>query len=202
MSHYFSPDADASASEVKERHVTLRGTGFDVLTDKGVFSGNRVDPGTKVLLELVPEPPSGGTALDIGCGWGPLTMALADERPGLRVIGVDANPRAVDLTNQNLQRNRLSNARAYLVEDFLAAEPDFTCDVIWSNPPIRVGKAVLHEIMRTWLPRLSEDGVAYLVANKNLGGDSLHKWIASELAFVVKRIGSRQGFRVLEVRRP
>ena len=88
---------------------------------------------------------------------------------------------------------------AHLVEDLLGAEPDLTCDLIWSNPPIRVGKSVLHDIMRTWLPRLSPGGVAYLVVNKNLGGDSLHKWIERELGFEVERVGSRQGFRVLAV---
>lgn len=199
MAHYFSTDADSSPSDVKEKQLRLRGEPFTVLTDRGVFSGNKVDPGTKVLLELVPDPPASGTALDIGCGWGPISMALAHGRPDLRVVGVDVNPRAVELTNQNLGSNNLPNARAHLVDDLLAGEPDFRCDVIWSNPPIRVGKKVLHQIMTTWLPRLAPGGVAYLVANKNLGGDSLHKWISTELGLDVERIGSRQGFRVLQV---
>ncbi len=200
MPHYFSHDTTPGPSDLKEKQVHLRGERFTVLTDRGVFSGQKVDPGTKVLLELVPPPPPTGTAVDVGCGWGPIAMALADASPQARVIGVDVNPRAVELTNLNLERNSLANARAYLLEDLLGAEPELTCDVIWSNPPIRVGKKVLHQIMRTWLPRLSPSGVAYLVVNKNLGGDSLHKWIEGELGFDVERIGSRQGFRVLAVR--
>lgn len=201
MSHYFSPDPDPARSETKEMRITLRGDPFTVTTDRGVFSGEKVDPGTKVLLELVPDPPTIGTAVDVGCGWGPITMALAAASPQARVIGVDVNPRAVELTRSNLARNQLPGAEAHVVTDLLAAEPDLTCDVIWSNPPIRVGKKVLHEIMCTWLPRLSANGVAYLVANKNLGGDSLHKWIERELGFHVERMGSRQGFRVLVVTR-
>ncbi len=198
MPHYFSPDADATASRAKEKRITLRTEPFTVMMDRGVFSGEKVDPGTKVLLELVPDPVGAGTAVDVGCGWGPITMALASALPDARVIGVDVNPRAVELTRENLARNGLTG-EAHLVEDLLGVEPDLTCDVIWSNPPIRVGKNVLHEIMRTWLPRLSPGGVAYLVVNKNLGGDSLHKWIERELGFEVERVGSRQGFRVLAV---
>lgn len=198
MPHYFSPDADATASREKEMRITLRGEPFTVTTDRGVFSGEKVDPGTKVLLELVPEPAEVGTAVDIGCGWGPITMALASALPNSRVLGVDVNPRAVELTRANLTRNTLAG-EAHLVDDLLRAEPELRCDVIWSNPPIRVGKGALHEIMRTWLPRLSPGGIAYLVVNKNLGGDSLHKWIERELGFDVDRLGSRQGFRVLAV---
>jgi len=198
VAHYFSSDADASASRATKKRITLRREPFTVTTDRGVFSREKVDPGTKVLLELVPDPAQAATAVDVGCGWGPITMALASALPAARVIGVDVNPRAVELTRENLTRNGLAG-EAHLVEDLLGAEPDLTCDLIWSNPPIRVGKSVLHDIMRTWLPRLSPGGVAYLVVNKNLGGDSLHKWIERELGFEVERVGSRQGFRVLAV---
>lgn len=182
------------------REVTLRGQPFSVTTDRGVFSGQKLDPGTKVLLQLVPDPPPSGTALDIGCGWGPITMALADASPQARVVGVDVNPRAVELTRSNLSGNTLANGEAHLVDEFLASEPETTFDVIWSNPPIRVGKQALHEIMRTWLPRLAPTGVAYLVVSKNLGGDSLHAWLSRELGLSVERIGSRQGYRVLAIR--
>lgn len=201
MSHYFSSDIDPSGSDRKEKQITLRGNPYTVFTDRGVFSGNKVDPGTKVLLELVPDPSQVSTALDIGCGWGPITIALAHALPDARVLGVDVNPLAVSLTNENLAKNNFPHASAHEVDSLLAAEPSLTFDLMWSNPPIRVGKAALHQIMETWLPRLSPTGVAYLVANKNLGGDSLHKWIGSSLGFSCTRIGSRQGFRVLEVRR-
>lgn len=201
VSHYFSTETSSDPSQEKEKHVRLRGDSFTVTTDRGVFSGEKLDPGTKVLLEIVPDPPPSGTLLDVGSGWGPITMALAAASPDARVIGVDVNPRAVELTGRNLAQHGMANAEAHLVDRLLAAEPDLEVDLIWSNPPIRVGKAVLHEIMRTWLPRLSAAGAAYLVVNKNLGGDSLHKWIETELGFDVDRVGSRQGFRVLHVTR-
>lgn len=199
VSHYFTADPDPGPSQEVTREVTLRGRPFTVTTDRGVFSGQKLDPGTKVLLQLVPDPPSGGVALDIGCGWGPITMALADASPEARVVGVDVNPRAVALTQANLHSNGLTNGEAHLVEEFLAAEPDTTFDVMWSNPPIRVGKETLHRIMRTWLPRLAPGGYAYLVVSKNLGGDSLHRWLQRELGLEVERIGSRQGYRVLAI---
>lgn len=200
--HYFSSEPGSAPSATKDLRITLRGQPFTVTTDRGVFSSSKVDPGTKVLLELVPDPPPTATALDVGCGWGPITLALAAAAPTARVIGVDVNPRAVDLARGNLARNHAANAEVHLVADLLEAEPELSVDLIWSNPPIRVGKQALHEVMRTWLPRLSPHGAAYLVANKNLGGDSLHKWIERELGFDVERIGSRQGFRVLEVTHP
>lgn len=196
--HYFDPDADAGPSRAHTVTVRLRGEPFTVRTDRGVFSAGHLDAGTKVLLELAPDPPPTGTLLDVGCGWGPLTLALAAASPAARVIGVDINPRAVRLTRENAAQHRLTNAEAHEVRDLLAREPDLTVDLIWSNPPIRVGKAALHEVMRTWLPRLAPGGAAYLVANKNLGADSLHRWLTSE-GFAVQRIGSRQGFRVLAV---
>jgi len=126
-------------------------------------------------------------------------MALAAASPQARIVGVDINPRAIELTNTNLDANKLTNANAYATDTFLAQEPSTTFEVIWSNPPIRVGKSVLHEIMRTWLPRLSATGVAYIVANKNLGGDSLHKWLQNQMGLKVQRIRSKQGYRVLQI---
>jgi 16S rRNA G1207 methylase RsmC len=77
---------------------------------------------------------------------------------------------------------------------------DVVFDVIWSNPPIKVGKQELHDLLNRWLARLSPDGYAVLVVNKNLGSDSLANWL-TELGWTVKRISSRQGFRVLTVKR-
>jgi 16S rRNA G1207 methylase RsmC len=84
---------------------------------------------------------------------------------------------------------------------------DLRFAAIWSNPPIRVGKAVLHEMLLTWLPRLADGGTAYLVVQKNLGSDSLQRWLDAELAgrfpgqFTVARHASARTFRVLSVTR-
>lgn len=165
-------------------------------TDNGVFSSDRLDPGTTVLLQQVPDPPVSGTFLDLGCGWGPLAIALAAAAPSARVLAVDVNPRALALTRHNASAagHRVQTSTP---EELLAAEPRLQVDLIWSNPPIRIGKQNLHRLLHTWLPRLTPEGAAYLVVNKNLGADSLQRWISAELGLDAERIASRNGFRVL-----
>lgn len=197
MSHYFSSDSPG-ASAPREIDVVLRGRPMRVTTDRGVFSGDRLDPGTAVLLGEVPAPPANGTFLDLGCGWGPIVLSLAAAAPDARVLAVDVNPRALELTARNASAQGLS-VEVFQPAALLAAEPDLTLDLIWSNPPIRVGKEILHEMLRTWLPRLAPDGVAHLVVSKNLGADSLQRWISTELGQPVERTASSKGFRVLEV---
>ena len=200
MSHYFSPDSPG-ASAPREIEVVLRGRPVRVTTDRGVFSGERLDPGTAVLLSHVPDPPPTGTLLDLGCGWGPIALALAAASPQARVLAVDVNPRALDLTARNATRLRHAVEVAQ-PEVLLAAEPELLLDAIWSNPPIRIGKDALRAMLRTWLPRLAPDGVAHLVVSKNLGADSLQRWIESDLAQATSRIASSKGFRVLAVAAP
>jgi len=114
------------------------------------------------------------------------------------VIAVDVNRRAILLANEN--------AEALGVGDrFTAVTPEQvsegeTYDEIWSNPPIRIGKAALHELLLTWLPRLAPDGRAVLVVGKNLGADSLQRWLG-EQGYPTERLASAKGFRVLETRR-
>lgn len=175
----------------------MRGRAVTVGTAAGVFSGGRLDPGTAVLLKEVPDPPAKGLGVDLGCGWGPIALAMAQASPRLRVVGVDVNPAARELTEANARRNGLT-VRALAPEEFAEDEPPI--DVLWSNPPIRVGKAALHEMMRLWVPRLAPTGEAYLVVNRNLGSDSLHRWLERELPVTVDRISSHNGFRVLRVR--
>lgn len=198
--HYFSA-RPASPAETRTIDVVLRGRPVRVRTAPGVFSGDRLDPGTRVLLDAVPDPAPTGTLVDLGCGWGPITLALADAAPDARVVAVDVNERARDLTARN--------ATALGHGNVVVAGPDDAADLVadgidelWSNPPIRIGKQALHELLRTWLGRLAPGGRALLVVSKNLGGDSLHRWIESELALPTSRLASAKGFRVLDVRRP
>ena len=199
MTHYFSADSP-DPLRPREIEVTLRGRRATVTTDRGVFSGDRLDPGTAVLLDAVPDPPPSGTMLDLGCGWGPIALALALAAPGRAVLAVDVNPRALALTARNAQALGCA-VETHEPETLLAAEPDLQLDVIWSNPPIRIGKDALHAMLRTWLPRLAPDGVAYLVVSKNLGADSLQRWIGDDLGLDTHRRSSSKGFRVLRVSR-
>jgi 16S rRNA (guanine1207-N2)-methyltransferase len=195
MSHYFDPSPSA-ASQPRTVTVVLPDDAFDFETDHGVFSYGRLDTGTKYLLSDAPTPPDDGVFLDLGCGAGPIALALARRRPRARVIAVDVNERARDLTERNARRLGVSNLD---VVDPEKMDPELRFDLVWSNPPIKVGKAALHEMLRHWLGRLSPTGRAILVVQKNLGSDSLQRWLNAE-GFAATRIGSRAGYRLLDVR--
>lgn len=196
--HYFSenPTGDFLPQPLS---VELDGRRVQVLTAPGIFSPGGVDKGTRILLDEAPAP-QGARLLDIGCGWGPITLSLAMAAPDAQVYGVEVNSRSAKLTKMNAERLGLTNVTVATPE---ALDESLTFDTIWSNPPIRVGKDVLHGIMHTWLPRLAPGGAAYLVVQKNLGSDSLQKWLASEFPELeVGRYATSKGFRILEVRRP
>ena len=196
--HYFTA-APASADERRRLRVRLGGREVEVEVAPGIFSPGGLDKGTVVLLDEAPAPPPTGSFLDLGCGWGPVALALALRSPGATVWALDVNERALDLTRRNAEALGLDGVRATTADGI---PDDLRFDLIWSNPPIRVGKAVLHELLRTWLPRLTPAGVAHLVVQRNLGSDSLQRWIGTELEMPCTRLTSSKGFRVLEVRQP
>lgn len=193
--HYFTAEP-ASAAERRTLDVHLAGRDVTVHTAAGVFSAGRIDLGTQVLLRTVPAPPATGTLLDLGCGWGPLALTMALQAPGASVWAVDVNRRAVDLVARTAHGLDLTGVRAATPPEVPA---DLRFDVIWSNPPIRIGKPELHEMLRHWLGRLAPGGAAWLVVQRNLGADSLQRWILEELGLRAERAASAKGFRVLEV---
>ena len=194
--HYFNEDPEVPSAR-KRIDVSLPDGSFSIETDTGVFSHGRVDSGTKVLLMEAPALPVTGNVLDLGCGAGPIAMTMARRSPECAVWAVDINERARQLTRDNALSLGLTNVTVAPPDE---VPDDVMFDVIWSNPPIKVGKQELHDLLNRWLARLSPDGHAVLVINKNLGSDSLAKWL-TELGWKVKRISSRQGFRVLTVKR-
>jgi len=196
--HYFSAQP-GSDLRLKTITVPIAGRRVDVVTAGGVFSPDRLDVGTSVLLETVPAPPPGGHLLDLGCGWGPIALTLALDAPHASVWAVDVNERSLDLTRRNAQSLGIDNLNAVRPED---VPGDIEFSAIWSNPPIRVGKAQLHEMLAAWLPRLETGSDAWLVVQKNLGADSLQRWIDAEFpTHASVRAGTSKGFRVLRVRR-
>jgi len=199
--HYFTASPAVEAEERAHRFM-IRGVEHAVVTASGVFSADRLDKGTQVLLDHVPDPPEAGTFLDLGCGWGPITLALAEAAPGATVLAVDVNERSLALTARNAEAAGLDNVRTSPAEELLTElrETSRTVDLIWSNPPVRIGKEALHELLLTWLPHLSADGEAWLVVLKNLGADSLARWLTDQ-NWDVSRQASSKGFRVLRVRR-
>ncbi len=176
----------------------LAGRDVEVETAGGVFSPDHLDGGTEVLLQHVPDPPRDGDLLDLGCGWGPVALRLGLLAPRARVWAVDVYERALDLTRRNAARLGVDGLTAARPED---VPDDVRFAAIWSNPPIRVGKETLHAMLRQWLRRLVPGGEAHLVVAKNLGSDSLLRWLATELDGVaaVDRVATARGFRVLRV---
>ncbi|WP_433210909.1 class I SAM-dependent methyltransferase [Dactylosporangium sp. CS-047395] len=194
--HYFSADP-AVAHERHEVVFEALGREFRLASASGVFSWSRLDPGTATLLAEAPLPDAGteGALLDLGCGYGPIAAVLATAAPKAIVYAVDVNQRALELARENT-----------VGKNVVTAEPDGVPETvgfaqIWSNPPIRIGKPELHALLLRWLPRLAAGGVAWLVVGKNLGGDSLQRWL-EEQGFAAERYASRKGFRVLRVEKP
>lgn len=197
--HYFSetPAGDLRSREIE---VDLAGATRRLTTAGGVFSPEHLDRGTEILLRTLAasadaDGPAVGPILDLGCGWGPIALSAALTHPEVEVWAVDVNERARQLTLENATRLNLHNLRV-AAPDEVPATLRFA--EIRSNPPIRVGKEVLHDMLRRWLPRLMPGGTATLVVAKHLGADSLQKWIAAEFADVeVARIARDKGFHVL-----
>lgn len=194
--HYFSADPSVAFQRAEVR-ASVWGHDLDLVSGSGVFAQGRVDIGTSVLFRET-EVPSGPRILDLGCGYGVIGLACAVAVPAAVVTAVDVNQRAVLLANENA-------ASLGVTDRFTASLPeqvpaDATFDEIWSNPPIRIGKAALHELLLAWLPRLAPEGRAVMVVGKNLGADSLQRWLG-EQGFPTERLASAKGFRVLETRR-
>ena len=209
---YFTADPTCESKQVPCSFV-YRGHGLNFMTDAGVFSKGELDTGTRLLLDALPD--VYGDVLDLGCGWGPIALTLAFESPEANVWAVDVNERAVDLTHANSQANGHTNIHTAQVDESSTPLPaenqpafcetvpsDLTFDVIWSNPPIRVGKEALHTLLMAWLPKLKVGGAAYLVVQKNLGSDSLIPWLDDALGegFTASKYASSKGFRIIEVR--
>ncbi len=192
--HYFSAEP-AATSRPGTVALTVRGATLTLRTDRGTFSPDRLDPGTALLLDRAPAPPAEGRFVDVGCGYGPIACTLATLAPAATVEAVDVNRRALELCAVNARAAGLDNVRANEPDDV----PPGPVDLIWSNPPIRIGKAALHELLATWLARLTPDGSAVLVVNRHLGADSLQRWLGDQ-GFPTERLASKRGYRLLGVR--
>jgi 16S rRNA G1207 methylase RsmC len=193
--HYFTADPGATGEPGAVR-FRMDARTFELVSDRQVFSGQRLDPGTAVLLREAPSP-SGERLLDLGCGYGPIACVLATRLPRAQVWAVDVNARALALARANAAALGLADRVHVCTPEQVPGE--LTFDEIWSNPPIRIGKPALHALLLHWLPRLAPGGAAWLVVAKNLGSDSLQRWLV-EQGFDAVRTTSSRGYRVLQVR--
>lgn len=193
---YFSAEP-GSAERRLDVTAHVWGHELKLQSASGVFSHGRLDGGTAVLFRAARPSDSSATCLDLGCGYGVIACALASAVPGARVWAVDVNERALRLCRRNVAAAGLDGRVVAALPTDVPADVMF--DEIWSNPPIRIGKAALHDLLRLWLSRLSPGGRAVMVVGKNLGADSLQRWIV-EHGFECNRLASAKGFRVLEAR--
>ena len=210
---YFS--AEPSSKDLRRTlNVTLQGHDAQVQVSNGVFSGSRVDLGTSVLLKHAPEPPVSGNVLDLGCGWGPIALALAFASPEANVWAVDVNERALELTHVNAEANGCRNIHTTQVDETSTPLPadrqsahcepipgDLTFDAIWSNPRFASARRPYYAA-HGLAAQTQGGGAAYLVVQKNLGSDSLIPWLDESLGegFTASKYASSKGFRIIEVR--
>ena len=197
--HYFTPSPTTDARRFP-LPVRLAGRDLELVSSASVFSGHGVDKATAVLLnrlDEITEPPARARILDLGCGWGPIALTAAITHPDAEVWAVDVSERARELTAQNVERAGLTNVRVVAPDE---VPEDLMLDAIWSNPPIRIGKPALHDLLLQWTARLTPEGTAALVVGKNLGADPLARWLGEQLPDrEVAKVASAKGFRVLEV---
>ena len=194
--HYFSADPSVAFAREPVR-AEVWGRTLSLTSGSGVFSRGRLDGGTAVLFRET-EPPTARRYLDLGCGYGVIGLALASSVPGSVVRAVDVNERALLLARENAAALGVADRFTATLPDGVPAGEEY--DEIWSNPPIRIGKEALHDLLLAWLPRLAPGGRAVMVVGKNLGADSLQRWLG-EQGYPTSRLASAKGFRVLESRR-
>ncbi len=198
-SQYFD-STPTVASKRQQIELVLPDVFLELTTDSGVFSAGQVDKGTRYLLKdmptigSLPTPPT--SVLDLGCGYGPIALTMAKRAAEAHVWGVDVNERALALAIENAAANGVAEKTTFASADDIDSEQRF--DLIVSNPPIRIGKAALHEVLTVWLDRLTPNGRAWLVVQKHLGSDSLAEWMTMN-GWATTRLASRKGFRILEV---
>ena len=195
--HYYTRNP-ASESRPVDCEYVYRGIPLAFRTDAGVFSKGEVDDGTDLLLKSLPEEMA-GDILDLGCGWGVIGICVARRWPDTRVTMADVNLRALELSRENVKRNR---AEAECVEsDGMAALAGRTFDAVVTNPPIRAGKQVIYRMFADAAKSLKPGGALYLVIRKQQGAESCMKYLKT-LYEEVEKLDKSGGFWVIKAEKP
>jgi 16S rRNA (guanine1207-N2)-methyltransferase len=196
--HYFSNDPKSKSNPSSWKYM-LRNEQFIFTSDVGVFSKNEVDFGSKLLVEVFEEPEVPGPILDVGCGYGPIGLALAKAFTNREVYMIDVNKRAIELAKQNAQKNNLQNVNIFESDRFVNID-ETRFAAILTNPPIRAGKKIVHDILEESYHYLTRNGSLWVVIQKKQGAPSAIKKLESifDQVSVVKK---EKGYFVIRAER-
>lgn len=188
--HYYSSNPSIESKPFTFEYK-LKGHSFIFTSDLGVFSKSEIDFGSKLLIDSMIVPTVKGNVLDVGCGYGPIGLTLAKENPNRQVEMVDVNERALQLARKNSEQNKIDNVSIYQSDLFENVKDDSFAMIV-TNPPIRAGKKVVHEIFEQSYQHLTGNGELWIVIQKKQGAPSaIEKLesIFSEVEVVVKKKG-------------
>lgn len=196
--HYYAA-TPVSGHRRNEFVITVRDVTLNLTTDAGVFSKDRMDNGTRLLIESLRLAPDWRRILDLGCGYGPIGLVLARLLPEAVVTMVDVNERAVELARENAARNGIENVRIVCGEGF-DGQGETRFDLVVTNPPIRAGKEVIYQMVDESSPHLQSGGWFVAVIMTKHGAKSLEKKMAEVFGNVTEwEKGS--GYRVVASRK-
>lgn len=170
VNHYYSREPEAQSDPIYWT-ANLKGNGFRFKTDQGVFSKKEVDFGSRLLIESYILPEAQGPILDVGCGYGPIGLSLAKSFPERAVHMVDVNLRAAGLAKENAALNDIPNAVIYESDRYEAVEEKGFASIV-TNPPIRAGKRIVHDILEQSRDYLVPGGTLWVVIQKKQGAPS------------------------------
>ena len=199
MSEHYFTSAPNVKSEQHKWTFTLRGFTFTFYTDAGVFSKKEVDFGSRALIEAFEAPDVGGNILDIGCGYGPITLAFAKSFPDREMVGVDVNQRALALAAKNAVENKITNV-AFAESNITDAVKEERFAAVVTNPPIRAGKKVVYAMFREAYDVLKENGELWIVIQKKQGAPSAKKELES-LFSEVTTVKKEKGYYIIRAKK-
>jgi 16S rRNA (guanine1207-N2)-methyltransferase len=195
--HYYTSSPQVESRE-ERIEITLRGIKLTFYTDRGVFSKEKVDFGSELLINVL-EAKEDAKILDVGCGYGPIGLSLAKESSKRIVTMVDVNQRALSLADKNAELNGIQNVNIQQ-SDLIANVEDRDFDLIISNPPIRAGKEVVHTLFEQSYDHLKPEGELWIVIQKKQGSPSAIKKLES-LFEIVDEVTKKKGYRIIRAKK-
>ncbi|WP_345759361.1 class I SAM-dependent methyltransferase [Bacillus sp. PBIB1] len=200
MSEHYYSEKPSVKSDKQTWSFTLRNRSYTFTSDSGVFSKKEVDFGSRVLIEAFEEPEIVGDFLDAGCGYGPIGLSLAGAFTDRTVHMIDVNERAVELSNENAEKNGIKNVRIYQSDLFSNIDSAQTFASIITNPPIRAGKKVVHAIFEKSAEHLRASGELWIVIQKKQGGPSAIEKL-KELFDEVSVVQKKKGYYIIKAKK-